>query len=115
MYSLFAAWRINLCSKSYSAVAHFFGSLTKQQLTKWTKFLEYLVWSSVGGSFFKMLTRTFIAGRCRFGGSPKANSIATIPRDHISAEKSYPFLSLSTTSGAIQQGLPHKVVLLYPF
>eukprot|EP00345_Euplotes_harpa_P002516 CAMPEP_0168324202 /NCGR_PEP_ID=MMETSP0213-20121227/3946_1 /TAXON_ID=151035 /ORGANISM="Euplotes harpa, Strain FSP1.4" /LENGTH=117 /DNA_ID=CAMNT_0008326439 /DNA_START=556 /DNA_END=909 /DNA_ORIENTATION=- len=49
-----------------------------------------------------------------YGASPSASSIAVIPIDQMSAEKSYP-LCCSITSGAIQQGDPTKVFLFSPF
>ena len=45
-----------------------------------------------------------------FGGSPLANSMAVMPNDQMSALASY--ADCLMTSGAIQKGVPTKVLLL---
>lgn len=63
--------------------------------------------SNCGGSFFGIKNKTFIGWMFEFGGCPTANSIAVMPRDQMSALKSYPVCWI--TSGAIQNGVPTKV------
>lgn len=56
---------------------------------------------------------TCIGSSSLFGAVPSAISIAVIPSDQISALISYPSYC-SMTSGAIQQGDPTNVNLLFP-
>ena len=96
------------------AVGLYAGSLFKQTSTK---FLysgdQSSLTERVGGGECSITMSTRIGWRSEFGASPFASSIAVIPRDQMSALKSYPF-AYSMTSGAIQHGEPTKVILLCP-
>ena len=65
-------------------VLTFSGFLLRQRATNSLRGRENSP-SRVGGSAFGMRKSTFIGCRLALGGSPKANSIAVIPSDQMSA------------------------------
>ena len=107
---VFLAFRMNLSSSSFLQLGLFSGSLFKQAATKFLNCWENPAPSSVGGGFFGMRNSTRIGWRSELGGSPFANSIAVTPSDQMSADASY--CDCLITSGAIQNGVPTKVVRL---
>jgi len=77
--------------KRSSIVGLFVGSFYKQAEMKSLKHCSHFSFLfSVGGAALMIFMSTFIAGKFAYGASPSASSIAVIPRDQISAAKSWP-------------------------
>jgi hypothetical protein len=67
------------------------GTFNKQSSTKaLNSGLQSLALLSLGLGVSIIYFNTFIAGKSLLGASPSANSIAVIPKDHISAYRLYP-------------------------
>ena len=75
----------NGCFSKSLADGRRFAFLCKHRRTKSLKFLLKLLPSSAGAGFFGIKNRTRKACICEYGGCPFANSIAVIPKDHMSA------------------------------
>ncbi len=101
------AFRMKRCCRRSFAVGRRSGFFTKHAATKSFRSRLYWLPCNRGAGAFGMRNRTFIGCVLAFGGSAFAISIVVIPRDQMSALKSYPDCSI--TSGAIQNGVPTNV------
>mmetsp|Transcript_30947 Transcript_30947/g.68539 ORF Transcript_30947/g.68539 Transcript_30947/m.68539 type:complete len:258 (+) Transcript_30947:2600-3373(+) len=113
-YSSSLAALKNLCSRSCAAVGRRRGSFCRHLVTTSLMYLLKCflpLSSSVGGGFCRVISSTFMGGNLANGACPCAISSSVIPNDQMSAALSYPSVC-SITSGAIQHGVPTKVILV---